>query len=78
MYEIQAVDCGDPTSEVMTAKEQFLTGSPPVTKNYLSKGILKCIVGYRWTDGMLFKNFTCHETGYWTAFAACQGTIFAF
>ena len=66
-----AFDCGIPTSNVSNLKQKFVSGSPPISQIYLTSTLLECFVGYKWTDGIQYKNTTCQANGIWSKIQAC-------
>ncbi len=65
------MDCGNPTGNITALKQQYLSGTAPGLTTYLESTFVKCIVGYKWWDGILTKNITCLATGRWSLLAAC-------
>ncbi len=70
------MDCGNPTSNVTNAMQTFSSGSIPSATTYLFVHTLKCLVGYRWTDGSATKTITCQADGTWSAVSPCTGSSF--
>ena len=70
------MDCGNPATNVTNAMQTFSSGSIPSATTYLFAHILKCLVGYRWTDGSPTKTITCQADGRWSAVPPCTGRQF--
>ncbi len=70
------MDCGNPTSNLTVRQIQYLSGSSPAVTTYLNSVVIKCLVGFRWTDNILLKNITCLATGFWSSVVGCVGIFY--
>ncbi len=64
--------CGDPSTNLSLANQQFSSGSPPFSFAYQTSAGVNCLSGFKWTDGSLEKNISCLGTSSWTVID-CQG-----
>ena len=69
------MNCGNPTANLTLTSKFYLSGSEPPSTIYLSSIILKCLIGFRFSDGSLTQNSQCDQTGKWSSTVSCDGKI---
>ncbi len=74
-----AVDCGQPTSNLTSLNQIYLTGTQPGATTYQSTSAVVCIPGWKWSDGSVgSKTLTCAASARWNTFSTCTSEEHSF
>ena len=69
---IEAVICGNPTSNLTNLNQLFYFGSAPAVTTYQSTAQVTCTNGWKWTDGTFGpKAMSCGANALWSFAGTC-------
>ncbi len=66
------IDCADPLANLTAENQEYANGSVPSNTVYLASAVIKCLIGFKWTDGSLEKQMACDANGMWTPIPFCM------
>ncbi len=69
------MECGNPALNLTISKQEFVSGSPPNPTIYMTVTVIRCLIGFRWPDGILIKNISCLPTAKWSYAESCVRMI---
>ncbi len=72
-YFHAALNCGDPSTNLSVANQQFSSGSSPSSLAYQTSASVNCLIGFKWTDGSLERTISCLATSSWSSLIDCFG-----
>ncbi len=73
-FNLKAMNCGDPSTNLSIVSKVFTSGSPPSTTFYPTATTIRCITGMRFTDQSSSYLINCTAWGIWTSSPNCYGT----
>ncbi len=69
------MNCGDPTQNITSKLQIFLSGSPPNQTVYPTSVAIKCQNGYLYQDGSVVNTLSCQANAAWLIMPQCIGKL---